>query len=200
MPRKNLSGRDLLGPHHVYNRTKEGRVAFRSNADCDTFIAILESRLSRSKFRPKEYRKAATILEADVSSLCLVVNHFHMIVWQHAPDAMSRLIQSVLIAYTRHYNRKYNQQGPLFDGPFRSRPITDNKDLRWTTAYVHANHPSGLDYRYSTHRSFIDDHQRPPWIDTDKTLQVFGGRDGYKAFMRDRATRAELNRRFFGEP
>ena len=77
---------------------------------------------------------------------------------------MTRLMQSLMIAYVRYYNRKYGISGPLFAGAFRSRPLTTDKDLRWAIAYVHANHPSGPTYRYSSHNAYLDDHQRPGWL------------------------------------
>lgn len=126
-----------------------------------------------------------------------MTTHFHLIVWQSQPGAMTRLMNSISIAYVRYYNLKYATTGPLFAGPFRSRALTGDKDLRWTTAYVHANHPSGPGYRYSTHNAYLDDHLRPGWLTVDKTLAAFGDGLAYADFMRAHATRAELNARFF---
>lgn len=197
MPRRNIRDRDQRGPHHSYNRGRGGRAVFREDADRECFIELLASRVSRSKFRSARYRHAASVLGVEVCAMCLMTTHFHLIIWQHESEAMRRLMQSVMIAYVRIYNRKYGTSGPLFAGPFRARPLVGRKDLRWATAYVHANHPSGPNYRYSTHNAYLDDHNRPGWLSTDRVLEAFGGREAYATFMRDHATRAELNARFF---
>jgi hypothetical protein len=129
--------------------------------------------------------------------MCLMTTHFHLIVWQHEDEAMRRLMQSVLTAYVMRYNRKYRTAGPLFAGPFRSRPLIGDKQLRWATAYVHANHPSGPEYKYSTHTAYLDDHQRPGWLSINPTIAAFGDVNQYAAYMDAHATRAALNDRFF---
>lgn len=167
---------------------------FREDADRDVFVEILRSRLARGKLRSRRFREAAAAVDVEVSSYCLMTTHFHLIVWQFANEALRRLMQSVLHTYVLAYNRKYNLKGPMFKGPFRCNPITNNKQLRYTTAYVHANHPEGPSYRYSSHRAFIDDHERPGWLTTARALAAF---DDYPDYMRDHATRAALNDRFF---
>ncbi|MGH2959131.1 MAG: transposase [Solirubrobacterales bacterium] len=197
MPRRNVSDRVQTGPHHVYNRARCGRAVFRDDADRELFIELLESRLGRAKFRSRRFRHAAAVLDAEVCAMCLMTTHFHLIIWQHESEALRRLMQSVMIAYVRSYNRKYGTSGALFAGPFRARQLIGRKDLRWTTAYVHANHPEGPNYRFSTHRAYLDDLDRPGWLNTTLALDAFGGRTAYATFMRDHATRAELNARFF---
>lgn len=129
--------------------------------------------------------------------MCLMTTHFHLIVWQHQPDALRRLMQSVLTGYGRYYNRKYGTGGALYDGPFRSRHLESDKQIRWAIGYVHANHPSGLGYRYSTHNAYLDDHKRPGWLNADLALASFGDVNSYRAYMQDRAVRVELNELFF---
>lgn len=197
MPRRNTRRREFRGPHHVYNRAAGGRAVFRSDADRDEFLAILASRVSLSHFSSSRYRKAALVLGAAVSSYCLMTTHFHLIVWQSEIGALRRLLSSVMTAYVRYYNRRYGLTGPLFAGPFRSRPLTSTKELLWATAYVHANHPSGPGYAYSSHRAFVDEHARPPWLAATHVLEQFGGTDAYSGYMHRHAERATLNREFF---
>lgn len=136
-------------------------------------------------------------MHAEVSSFCLMTTHFHLIVWQSESEALRRLIQSVLSTYVRYYNAKYGLHGPLFAGPFRSRPLKNAKDLRWTTAYVHANHPSGPDYGFSSHRLWIDDMECPGWMRPLTAIDAFHGIENYIEFMDKHAERARLNRLFF---
>jgi REP element-mobilizing transposase RayT len=170
---------------------------FRDEADREFFTDLIAARVGRSKFRPRAHRKAGRFPGVEVAAVCLMTTHFHLVIWQLEADAVRRFMQSLLTSYVRYYNRKYNAGGALFDGPFRSRPLNTNKQIRWAVAYVNANHPSGPDYRYSTHCAFIDEHVQPGWLKPERALMVFGGREQYATYMRDHATRAELNARFF---
>ncbi|MBJ7353292.1 MAG: hypothetical protein JHC98_00570 [Thermoleophilaceae bacterium] len=187
MPRRNVSDRTRRGPHHVYNRARDGRAAFRDDADRDAFLGLLAARLGRG----------GSIAGVQVSAVCLMTTHFHLIVWQSESGALTRLMNSLTIAYVRYYNRKYGTSGPLFAGPFRSRHLRSQKDLRWTTAYVHANHPTGPTYRYSTHNAYVDEHLRPGWLAAERGLSAFTDMNDYESYMRAHAIRAELNARFF---
>jgi REP element-mobilizing transposase RayT len=197
MPRKHTRDRSFIGPNHIYNRASRGRSVFRCDEDRDVFLDLIETRLRRAKFRNRTTRDAAAKIETEISSCCLMNTHFHLIVWQFECEALRRLMQSVLAIYVRYYNHRYHQQGPLFSGPFRANPLTDDKQFRWTTAYVHANHPSGPDYEYSTHRAFLDGDLRPGWLTTRRALERFGGVDNYVEYMERRAIRAEINDDFF---
>jgi hypothetical protein len=197
MPAKNTRQRSWIGPNHVYNRARNGRTVFRDDADRDAFLSILASRLSRSAYRSRKHRRCIDVIGAAVSSYCLMTTHFHLIIWQDTDGELRRLMNSVLSAYVRYYNDRHGTSGPLFDGPFRSNPILDAKQFRWTTGYIHDNHPSGTDYLYSSHIAFVDERVRPGWLAADRALAEFGTTDAYHRFMQQRATRADLNRVFF---
>ncbi|MFT4049366.1 MAG: transposase [Solirubrobacterales bacterium] len=146
------------------------------------------------------FRRAAETIGdgVELSAYCLMPNHFHLIVWQQKDEALRRLVQSVLNAYVRIYNQKYGIAGPMFKGPFRCVPITDNKQLRYTTAYVNLNHRDGPEYRYSSHAAYVDEARRPGWLTTYRTLELFGSVENYERFAADTTTRKQLNRQFFG--
>jgi hypothetical protein len=105
-------------------------------------------------------------------------------------------MQRLLASYVRYYHRKYGGCGPLFDGPYRRKPITNLKQFRWTIAYVHDNHPTGLDYRYSSHRYYTS-CDAPKWLDHRAGLKLFGGLEGYNDYLAKRASRKRLDREFF---
>lgn len=129
--------------------------------------------------------------------MCLMTTHFHLVLFQQQPDAMRRFMQSVLTGYGRYYRDKYGTSGALYNGPFRSRHLKNYKESRWAIGYVHDNHPSGANYRYSTHAAYLDDHKRPGWLAVELGLEAFDGVSNYVQYMRDRSTRADLNANFF---
>lgn len=198
MPRKNTEARDQLLPHHVYNRARKGRPMFVDDADRDKFLDLIACRLSRSTLRASRANRNADRVEGvELFAYCLMKTHFHLIVWQKENEALRRFMQSVLTSYVMYYNRRHNKSGPLFAGPFRARPITTRKDFRWAIAYVHDNHPTGPDYRYSSHRAFIDDSLRPAWLNAATPLKRFDSVSEYNDFLDKREERAALNTFFF---
>lgn len=106
-------------------------------------------------------------------------------------------MQSLLSSYVRYYNKRHNKSGPLFAGPFRARPLTTRKDFRWAIAYVHDNHHSGPNYKYSSHRAYIDENLRPAWLNTTTPLKRFDSINEYLDFLSKREERAALNDFFF---
>ena len=126
---------------------------------------------------------------------CLPTTHFHSIVDQLRPGGMDRLMHHVLGPYVKQFNARHGQKGSMFSGPFRAKSIATPDQFRWRLAYVHDNHSSeGLDYRFSTHRNFLDPDDAPPWLDVEPALAVFGGLDGYLKYLDARDTRARLDR------
>lgn len=171
---------------------------FEDDADRDEFLDILACRFSRSTVSAgPRYRYSVQIDGVELFAFCLMTTHFHLIVWQKKPDALRRLMQSVISSYTRYFNKRHGTAGPLFAGPFRARPITTRKDFRWTIAYVHDNHPTGPDYRYSSHRAFMNDENRPAWLNTATPLKRFASISEYREFLDKREERAALNTFFF---
>lgn len=190
--------REELLPHHVWNRARGGRRVFVDDADRDKFLDLIACRLSRSSLgASRDNRKSSRVEGVELFAFCLMTTHFHLIVWQKQPEALRRFMQSILTSYVRYYNKRHNKSGPLFAGPFRARPITTRKDFRWAIAYVHDNHPTGPDHRYSSHRAYVDDTLRPAWLNTKTPLKRFDSINEYRDFLAKRDDRASLNQFFF---
>lgn len=194
MPRKNTENREQVLPYHVYNRARKGRRMFVDDADRDHFLDLIACRLSRSTARASRRHRFSNRIEGvELFAYCLMTTHFHLVIWQREPEALRRFMQSLISAYVRYYNKRHGTTGPMFAERFRSRPLTNPKDLRWAIAYVHDNHPSGLDYRYSTHRAYVDSDLCPGWLNTRTPLKHFEGISGYRVYLSKRTERATLN-------
>jgi hypothetical protein len=103
-------------------------------------------------------------------------------------------MRRAMAGYVRYFHRKYGADGPLFAGEYRARRLDGPKTFMWRVAYVHDNHKRlGLDYRYSTHRLFLNPQDAPSWLEVEATLKLFGGLDGYLEYMRLRADRNALD-------
>lgn len=71
-----------------------------------------------------------------VMAFALHKNHFHLILKQTENDGIAKFIKRLAGAYALRYNKKYNASGGLFQGPYRSRLITTDDDLRTVLFYV----------------------------------------------------------------
>jgi REP element-mobilizing transposase RayT len=143
------------GWHHVMNRgTDHGDVFFhdRDRVEIGQLLGVVFERFG---IRTHAY--------------CLMDNHFHFL-W-HCPRAgLSDGMQHLGSMYTRHVNDRLGRDGPLFRGRFRSRLITDDRQLLATVRYIHRN-PLDLpgvtrarDYRWSSHRTYLGLRRRPVWL------------------------------------
>lgn len=188
MPRKNSRSRSPAGVEfgrHLYNRGTAGTAIFRTDADREYFRNLLS-----------RYVGASGAGEINLVAFCLLTTHFHLIVKELVPGGTARFMHRLMASYVIYYRQTYGGHGPLFDGPYRRKPITNPKQLRWTIGYVNANHPSGPSWKYSSHRYFVDGHA-PSWLDVTGGLSPFGGVDGYTEFMSKRAVRKQFDDEFF---
>jgi len=197
MPYPNPRSRQTrLGAFHVYNRAAHGRPMFVDDEDRLVFEEMMNRHLtSRPLFdsRGRQYEDLRDCVS--LHARCLPTTHFHSVLEQLRPGGMEQLMRLTLGPYVRHFNARHGVKGPMFAGPYRTKPITTVEQFRWRIAYVHDNHKrDGLEYRFSTHRRFMAHGDSPPWLDVAGALDRFGGLDGYKEYLAARETRARLDR------
>ncbi len=185
MSRKNTTGRRQVGAHHVYNRGRGRGAIFLDDRDRVEFIALV------GRFALQFDRSI------EIHAFCMMTTHFHMVVNQRSQAELSRFMACLMTAYVKYFNRRHGRSGPLFDGSFRARRLNTRREYRWAVAYVNDNHPSGLDYEYSSHTALVDPDQRPGWLKADSVLSEFGGTDRYLAYLGDRDLRKRLQTSFF---
>jgi putative transposase len=195
MPRKNTRQRSGLRSHHVYNRGAGGQAIFIDDEDRRKFIDLLKQFLSATQSVDSRGRARRSLRdEVSVISFCLLATHFHLILWQKRAGGMARLMQPLMTEYSRYFNTRHGNTKPLFNGEYRAKPITNPRQFRWTVAYVNDNHPSGLDYKFSSHNAFIDENECPGWLNPKPALDVYGGKDGYLVYLENRRKRQALDK------
>lgn len=187
MPRRNSRDRSRVGAHHVYNRGTGGCLVFIDDADRREFLGLMA--------------RSARLLEGriGVTAYCLMGTHFHLVLWQKDGAAMRCFMSSLMTAYVKYFNHRHGRTGPLFAGPFRSRHLPTSKQFKWVIGYVHDNHPSGVNHQFSSHRAYIDERHRPPWLTVESALRQFGDKRGYARYLANRDTRNSLQSEFFDQ-
>ena len=141
---------------------------FRNQEDRAVFLNILESVVTRFGWL--------------IHSYVLMQDHYHLIV--ELPDTnLSKGMRQLNGIYTQHVNRRYRQQGPLFQGRFKSIIFEKQKYLLPLCRYVVTN-PARLaepepwaSYVWSSYRATAGQVKNPPSIlHTADVLNEFGKR------------------------
>lgn len=192
MPAKHTRNTRERLAFHVYNRRPGGRELFSDREDRQVFLSLLARHLSPEPKANRHGRPWAYLRDRVVAmAFCVMTTHFHLVLFQRDEGAVADLMNHVLTAYTWHHRAKYGETGPLYEDRYRAKPIRSARYFRWLIACVHDNHPSGLDYEFSSHRAFVDDHHRPPWLIIQPAIRTFGGATGYAEYL---ASRREFKR------
>src|SRR3972149_1025699 len=91
--------------YHIYNRGIDGREVFSEEEDYQKFLGILERYLVRGlenkesiykSERPYLRRKKEMMSLADeveLLAICLMPDHFHLLIWQMTAGGMKKLMQ-----------------------------------------------------------------------------------------------------------
>jgi len=140
---------------HIFNRSIAQFEIFRDEKDFERFIwmirffSIPQKRLSFSKLRRdyKEHHWREKIQslaelfpsEIQIIAYCLMPTHFHLVVFQKKPYAISKFIKKLLASYTQYVNLKRNRKGPLWEGRFKHVLCETDEQLIHLTRYVHLN-------------------------------------------------------------
>lgn len=144
-----MNGLVLGEIYHVFNRGVDHRSTFEDDADRERFIRLLEhhrvpkaiaySHLQRVRQRsiPPQELYAHPLIE--VLCLCLIPNHFHLLLKQLKENGISQYAQRFLNSYTRYYNTRHDRKGYLFEGPFRAVRIETDEQLLHVSRYIHLN-------------------------------------------------------------
>lgn len=176
MPAKNTArptiARRRLTYSHVYHRSFDRRTIFRGDEDVSTFINLVASSVQRVSGNGFE-----------LLAYALVPNHFHFVVRESADGlAVARFMHRTLHGYARHFNATSRRGGALFEGPYRSRQIRGETDLRTSIAYVHLNPQDPTWLERSTHGLYADFAlDAPTWLSIGNGRSAFGSAERYLA-------------------
>lgn len=122
-------GRKAVGGvvYHVLNRGNGRSRLFHKPGDYDAFLRILA--------------EAKEAVPVRVLGVCLMPNHWHLLLWPRADGDLSRFM---LRAATTHVRRAFAHRrdrsgGHLYQGRFKSFPVQDDHHLLTVLRYVEAN-------------------------------------------------------------
>ena len=150
--------------YHIYNRGVDKRDIFMEDEDRFRFIhdlfefndenavSNLGLRLKIKKHKevglPYVVKKQGKIL-VEIFAYCLMDNHFHLLVRQKAEGGITEFMRKIGTGYTNYFNKKYDRNGALFQGKFKSVHLKDDSHLMYLPIYIHLN---PLDYGFKEWR------------------------------------------------
>ena len=150
----------------------------------------------------------------DLHAICLMTNHFHMLLTTGSSE-LWKIMQKLLSIYAEHFNRKYDFTGHLFEGRYTSKIIEDEYYFMEVSRYIHLNPvKAGMvmvpaDYAYSSYSSYmemgngINQHKENDFsngssmisglITTSHVLNYFPDKSSkyYRAFVEERISHTE---------
>ncbi len=144
--------------YHIYSRGVEKRRIFTNEKDHHRFIALLYIMNQDVPFRMDnflQHHKLTKIFQEErgkklvsILGYCLMPNHFHLILYEHKENGISKFMSKLLTAYSMYFNTKYERSGPLFTHPFRSEHINNESQYMYIFSYVHLNPLSIISKRW----------------------------------------------------
>lgn len=113
------------GVYHIISRGHNRGELFYSTDDYTTFKDIIEDYKTRFVF--------------DVFHYCLMPNHVHLLIKISKGCELPHLMQGINQAYARHFKRRYDHVGNLFQGRYKSFPIEKDDYLLECGRYIERN-------------------------------------------------------------
>lgn len=192
MPSRNLE-KIYLGEsfYHIYNRGVNKRRIFLDDEDFTIFLNLLKRYLNKEPATDKNGREYDWLYkEMELLAFCLMPNHFHLYIFQHTPEAMTRLLRGVGTSYAGYFNKKYKRSGHLFQDRFKASMINTNSYLIHVSRYIHLNPDDYRSYKWSSLPYYLG-KKHAEWIKPDRILELFEN-DEYSKFVNDYESQKEI--------
>lgn len=113
--------------YHLVNRSVARRPLFEDDDDYGMFMATL--------------RETAKLTGMRVCALCVMPDHWHLVVWPERDGQLSAFAGRLGLAHTQRHHARHRSagQGHLYQGRYRSFPIEDGAPFLAVCRYVERN-------------------------------------------------------------
>ena len=113
--------------YHLLNRGNRKQAIFHKAEDYQAFLAILAEGSKR--------------FDMPLCALCVMKNHFHIVVWPDCAKSISAYMHWVLNVHVHRYHLHYSLKGlgHLYQDRYKAFPIQDYRHLFTVMRYVEAN-------------------------------------------------------------
>jgi REP element-mobilizing transposase RayT len=157
--RRKLSSSQI---YHIMLRGNSGRDIFIDDEDRHRFLNILTDKKKDNEFVIYAY--------------CLMDNHIHLLLKENK-DNISHIMKRIGTAYAVYFNKKYQQNGHLFQDRFKSEVIEGELYLLAVIRYIHNNPLKARlvklpeDYKWSSYSEYLKN--RTKMVIVEDILKLF---------------------------
>ncbi|MBP6931252.1 MAG: transposase, partial [Candidatus Pacebacteria bacterium] len=81
----------------------------------------------------------------EILAFCMMDNHFHLMIRSVSENGITEFMRKLGTGYTNYFNKKYERNGALFQGKFKSVHIEKDAHLMYLPIYIHFN---PLDFQF----------------------------------------------------
>lgn len=196
--------------YHVLNRGIGSQPIFLSKRDYQRmwesafYYQNQKPALSYSHFLRLPTKQRAEFLEklqaqskflVEIIALCLLPNHFHLLLKQAKENGISLFMANLTNSYTRYFNTKNDRTGHLFQGKFKAVMIETDEQLLHVSRYIHLNPYSSYLVKNLNQLNIYPYSSLPEYLDISSTnffqkeiiLGQFKSISAYKKFVSDQA-------------
>lgn len=162
--------------YHIIVRGNNREKIFSAKKDYEKFLELLKAKKELYPFKLYAY--------------CLLPNHIHLLLEvERLPTA--RIMQSLLTAYTRYFNKEYRRKGHLFQGRYKAIICQKDTYLLELVRYIHLNPLRAKlvktldDWLWSGHLEYAGRKAGLRVVDLGVVEEMFGrGRFGFERYER----------------
>ena len=183
--------------YHVFNRGVDKRVVFNNTFDYERMLllmqlinsekrigSIFELSKGNLKKRMQDFESEEKLVK--IYGLCLLPNHFHIVLQQISDDGISKFMQKLSSGYTQYFNKRNDRVGALFQGRYKYVLLDTEYQLLRMISYVNRNHEihnyTGPSRASIGHHSFLKGSSN--FIAVREALDLFGDVDFYKKYSK----------------
>jgi len=92
--------------------------------------------------RPKDWPPSSPLVK--ILSYCLMPNHFHLLLEEMKENGIIRFMSRFSDSFTKYINTKRNESGRLFQGPYQSKIIKNERYFQYVDIYIQVFNPFEL--------------------------------------------------------
>lgn len=150
--------------YHIFSRGNNREPIFFEPANYERFLQNLDRFQLDFGYRLYTY--------------CLMPNHFHLLL-RPGKTELSRVMQTLMTAYSMYVNKRCNHVGHIFQGRFKSIIVEKESYLLEVIRYIHLNPVrAGLvarveEYPWSSYMKYMSAGDGKPKIETGEILALF---------------------------
>lgn len=154
-------------PYHIIHRGNNRQKIFFHDADYEYFLSLVKE--AKEKYRCRLY------------SYVLMPNHIHFLLESsNNHENLAKYIKLIAQKYTQYINKNYKRTGTLWEGRFKSSPISKDNYLLACSRYIEMNPVRAHlvkepgDYIWSSYRDRVVQKQGETFLDMDPLYMDLG--------------------------